>query len=297
MIDNTTNPSVSVVTPTFNRADLLSRCLEHLMTQTDKDFEWIIVDDGSTDGTDEKVKSFEADFPITYVKKTNGGKHTALNESHEYISGRFVVILDSDDYLIDSAVADIKDAWDRYESMPEIGIVLLLKGRAVDDPSCKGEVENVPIDIMRNKRIHYHSNDCCEVIRAEAFKEFPFPEFEGEKFLSEGALWNRVSFRYKGVYVNKVVYIADYLEGGLTKSGKPLRVHNPNGGMYTANLNMSSKNYLKRRIKNGLLYNCYGFFAEKSFMQASRECQSKGMMMITRAPGWLLYKMWKKKYY
>ena len=65
------------------------------------------------------------------------------------------------------------------------------------------------------------------------------------------------------IYINSVIYIAHYLEGGLSKSGRPLRIHNPNGGMYTANLNMNKKNYLDRRIKNGLLYTSYGFFADK----------------------------------
>lgn len=291
------SPILSVVTPTYNRAELLKRCFDSLCRQTDKDFEWVIVDDGSTDNTQEVIKSFTADFSIVRKVKENGGKHTALNRSHGYLNGKYVVILDSDDYLTDNAVEQIKAAWKQYEENPEIGIVTLLKGRSEDDPSCKAPDEHTPVDIMRYKRICIHSSDCCEVIRKELFQKYPFPVFPGERFVSEGALWNRVSFTHKCVYVNRVVYIADYLEGGLTKSGRAMRIRNPYGGMYTANLNMNRKNYFNRRIKNGLLYNCYGFFAGMTLAEIlTNDPQNRWFKAICMLPGYGLYLYWKKKY-
>lgn len=290
-------PTLTVLTPTYNRGELLKRCFDSLCRQTDKDFEWVIVDDGSTDNTQEVVRSFSADFPIVGVVKENGGKHTALNCAHGSVRGKYVVILDSDDYLTDTAVEQIKAAWERYENDPEIGIVTLLKGRSEDEPSCKAPDEHTPVDIMRYKRISIHSSDCCEVIRRELFEKYPFPVFPGEKFVSEGALWNRVSFTHKCVYVNQVVYIADYLEGGLTKSGRSMRIRNPYGGMYTANLNMHKKNFLDRRIKNGLLYTCYGFFAGLSAKEILvRDKGNIFIRLICMIPGYVLYGYWKKKH-
>lgn len=298
MEDN--NVTISIVTPTYNRERLISGCYESLCNQTVHDFEWIIVDDGSSDNTQEVVANFNSpDFPVIYVKKENGGKHTALNAAHKYIHGKYVCILDSDDYLINIAVEQMITAWGKYESNDEIGIVTLLKGASVDQPSCMAfpEDEGIPVDIMRYRRKYISSGDACEVIRSELFKKYPFPVFEGERFLSEGALWNRVSFTHKCVYINQVIYICDYLEGGLTKSGKHLRVHNPNGGMYTANLNMNKKNFLKIRIKNGLLFTCYGFFAKKSIPQMIKQCDSKLLMCLCFLAGYALYIYWKKKYY
>lgn len=288
---------ISIVTPVYNRGELLRRCFESLLAQTDKDFEWVIVDDGSTDDTKAVMASFRADFPITRLYKENGGKHTALNRSHANLNGRFVLILDSDDTLTETAVEKIKAAWAPYEDNGEIGIVTLLKGASEWEPNCTAADEHTPVDIMRYKRTCIRSSDCCEVIRKRLFQLYPFPVFPGERFLSEGALWNRVSFTHKCVYVNQVVYLCEYLEGGLTKSGRALRIRNPLGGMYTANLNMNRKNFFSRRVKNGLLYTCYGFFAGLSCRQIVTCDQDNRMLkVLCILPGWLLHCYWKYKH-
>lgn len=294
---NENKPLVSIVTPVYNRAELLKLCWESLSVQTDKDFEWIVVDDGSTDGSAEVIRGLpEAGFPVILVEKENGGKHTALNASHPYVHGTYVLILDSDDRLVDTAVHQIREGWTRFEGNKEIGIVTFLKGQSVDDPSCKAEDEGVPVDIMRYRRTIFHSSDCCEVIRAELFRKYPFPVFAGERFISEGPLWNRVSFTHKCVYINQVIYLAEYLEGGLTRSGRALRIRNPRGGMFMANLNMNKKNFMKRRIKYGLLYTAYGFFAKAGIREMIRQNDSKVLTALCIPAGWLLYRYWKKKY-
>lgn len=290
--------TLSIVTPVFNREELLKNCYQSLLDQTVLDFEWIIVDDGSTDGTLTVAESFSAPFEILVVKKANGGKHTALNASHPYLHGEYVLILDSDDTLIPAAVADVIAGWNKFKDNREIGIVTYLRGSDETHPLCKAfdEDEGKPVDIIRYHRNCIISNDACEVIRTELFKHYPFPEFEGEKFVAEGALWNRVGLTHKCVYINKVIYICDYLEGGLTKSGKTMRIHNPNGGMYVSNLGMCKKNILKSRIKNGLLYTCYGFFAKKSFAAMWKKSDSKVMMCFCFPFGFALYLFWKKYY-
>lgn len=290
-------PFLSVVTPVYNRAGLLKTCWESLAAQTDKDLEWIVVDDGSTDGSADLVKSLpDAGFPVILVEKENGGKHTALNASHPHIHGEYVLILDSDDRLVDTAVAQVRAGWQRFAGDQRIGIVTFLKGTAVDAPSCMADDEGVPVDIMRYQRRCFRSSDCCEVIRAALYTKYPFPVFEGERFLSEGALWNRVSFTHKCVYINSVIYLAEYLEGGLTRSGRGLRIRNPRGGMFTANLNMNRRNFMKRRIKNGLLYTCYGCFAGLTPGEMAAGCDSKLLMWLCLPAGWLLHCYWKRKH-
>ncbi len=289
---------LSIVTATYNRGSLLKRCYESLCMQTNRNFEWIIIDDGSIDDTEEIVSNFCNDFDIKYFKKKNGGKHTALNVSHSLIEGDYVLLLDSDDYLIETAVEKVLAGWEKYKENIMIGIVVFLKGNSINDPFCKArdEDEYKPVDIMRYKRVSLHSNDCCEVIRSDLFKKYRFPEFENEKFISEGALWNRVSFTHKCIYINEVIYIADYLEGGLTQSGRKLRINNPLGGMYTANLNMNKKNYLERRIKNGLLYTSYGCFAGKNLKEMIKMTDSKVLITMCYPFGVILYLVWKRKY-
>lgn len=286
-------PYLSIITPLYNRADLLSRCYDSLRRQSDFDFEWIIVDDGSTDEPEPIVKRFATDhFPITFLQKENGGKHTALNAAHPYIHGKFVLILDSDDFLTDTAVQQVKCAWCRFDATAEIGIVTFLKGPSETTPNCYAADEAIPVDIMRYKRTIVHSSDCCEVIRAELFTKYPFPVFENERFISECALWNRVSFTHKCVYINQVIYICEYLDGGLTKSGRALRIRNPLGGMFISDLRMDQKNYFTQRIKYGLLYTCYGLFARKNPRKMASMCRSRLLMWLCLPFGWLLYRHW-----
>lgn len=289
-------PFLSVITPTYNRAELLPSCFDSLSCQTDPDLEWIVVDDGSTDDTGAVVRSFRAGFPIRYHRKGNGGKHTALNDAHPYVHGRYVLILDSDDRLIPSAVEQIRSAWMRYQDDPDIGIVTFLKGTSEDKPTCMAPEEGVPVDIMRYRRKCFYSSDCCEVIRSELFLRHPFPVFEGESFVSTGALWSCVSFTHRCVYVNRVVYLCEYRTDGLTMAGRSLRIRNPHGGMYTANLNMHSKNFLYRRVKNGLLFTCYGFFAGELPREMLRHCNWKALAGFCMPFGWLLYHYWKRRF-
>lgn len=295
MKDNTV--LLTILTPTYNRAKLLPACFQSLCSQTSFDFEWLIVDDGSTDNTETVVAGFQTEqFPIQYIKKLNGGKHTALNTAHPYIRGRYVLILDSDDTLTTDAVAQAKAAWERWDSAPEVGIVTFLRGDSIEEPKCTVADWETPVDVMCYPRNCIHSNDCCEVIRTELFLKYPFPVFPGERFLAEGALWGRVSYDCKCVYVNRVIYICEYLDGGLTKAGRTMRIRNPQGGMYHANVYMAKKNSLKKRIKNGLLYTCYGFFAGKSLREMAAGCQAKALMWLCLPFGWLLYRVWKHQY-
>jgi glycosyltransferase involved in cell wall biosynthesis len=288
---------LSIVTPAYNRGHLLQRCCNSLTAQTDTDFEWIIIDDGSTDDTEAVVKSFpETYFPVTYVKKENGGKHTALNASHWYIHGRYVLILDSDDMLTPDAVERVRAQWDRYADNEDVGIVTFLKGCSPDEPNCIVRDWNTPVDILSYERIPVKSTDCCEVIRAELFRKFPFPVFTGEKFVAECALWNRVAQTHKCVYINRVIYICEYLEDGLTSAGRAMRIKNPNGGMFTSNLRMVRKNSFKMRVKYGMLYTCYGFFAKKTVREMKKDCCAKALMYMCLPFGWALYIMWKKRY-
>lgn len=115
-------PSLTIITPTYNRKDHLPMLYESLCRQTCQDFQWLVIDDGSTDGTDAWFALLpNTTFLKEYQKKENGGKHTALNYSHPYIKGKWMTIVDSDDFLKDDAVEVIIDKWKQYEDDQTIG--------------------------------------------------------------------------------------------------------------------------------------------------------------------------------
>lgn len=290
---------LTILTPVYNRAKLLKNCYASLLAQTCFDFEWVVVNDGSTDGTGALMRELiaaEQPFPIQYIEKENGGKHTALNAAHPYIHGKYVLILDSDDTLTEDAVEQALQAWSAWEKSPEIGLVILLRGKDREHPLCYAEAENTPVDIMSYPRVCPISGDACEVIRTELLRQYPFPVFPGERFIGEGALWGRLSFTHKCVYVNRVICICEYLEGGLTDAGRAMRIRNPRGGMFHANIYMARKNGLKTQIKNGLLYTAYGCFAGLSPRQMAAQSDHKALVRLCLPWGWLLYHIWKKKY-
>lgn len=286
---------LTIITPTFNRARTLPRCFESLQKQTNKNFEWIVVDDGSTDDSAGVIEAFDSDaFSITRLRKENGGKHTALNAAHPFVHGEYVLILDSDDYLTETAVDSILKSWNCYVLQEEIGMLIFLKGTDPASPVCTVNDYEKPVDVLRYRRKPIHGNDCCEVVRADLFLKYPFPVFSGETFIAECALWNRVGKTHQCVYINSVVYICEYLEDGLTKSGRILRIRNPRGGMFTSNLRMDQKNYCSQRIKYGILFACYGYFAG---MQGKDildwDDSNRGMKTVCLLPGFVLYLFWR----
>ena len=290
---------LSIITPVYNRADLLKECYKSLCAQTDYSFEWIIVDDGSTDKTEETALSFTGNdlFCVKYLKKENGGKHTALNYAHPYINGNYVLMLDSDDTLTAQAVEKVKAGCSFYDENDQIGMLIWLKGKSEDSPNCYVKEENKIVDFRNYPRIICESLDCCEVIRSSLFLAYPFPVFPNERFISEGALWNRAAQVSKCVYFNEVIYLCYYHEGGLTKSGKPLRIRNPYGGMYTSFLRMDKHQRIKERVKAAILYDCYGYFTgRKASGIMNYEKGHSFMKLMFMLPGYLLYKNWDNKY-
>ncbi len=290
---------LTIITPTYNRAYLLDRCFASLKAQTDKDFEWIIVDDGSMDNTAAVVNKFiqeRPDFPIIFHRKEHGGKHTALNASHPYIHGQYVLVLDSDDYLTETAVSQVRVGWQRFACNKEIGFLVFLKGISKNEPLCRAEDEYVPVDHFLYKTTNYISGDCCEICRASLFRRYLFPVFEKEIYVGEGALWSFISEEHKCIYINQIIYIAEYLPDGLSAVGKKLLLHSPRGTMYNANVKMAKREKFKKRLYDGMRFACYGFVAKLSVREILSRTDYKGLVLLGMPAGWIVYQYYKIKY-
>lgn len=292
-------PKLTIITATYNRSEYLSECWKSLRNQTCKDFQWLIVDDGSTDNTDLVVAGFQNDEPdmcIDYVYKVNGGKHTALNKSHDYIKGQYVVILDSDDRFTSDAVEQILREWEKYHNCTEVGQIIFLKGYSETNPICYVEHENMPLNTLKEPRIGKNGRDCCDTFRTSLFVKHPFPEFEGERFIGEGSSFLFIELESKGVYINKVIYLCNYLEDGLTKAGRKMRIMNPQGGRFNSRIYMDKHLPLKTRIRKGFLYVCYSKFAHTGFCRMVKENENKLLTLLSYIPGSILYYYWNKKF-
>ena len=192
----------TIFTPTFNRAALLPRLYESLCRQTFRDFEWVIVDDGSTDNTAAVVDGFRGKenlFPIRYFRKVNGGKHTAINYGVQKASGELFLILDSDDELPMDSLNKIAEAWQSVTSLPAkgkqiggiCGYMAHRDGTVIGHPTINGVADSIEL-----RYIYGVTGDMCEVFRTMVLREFPFPEIQGEKFCPEVLVWNRIATQY-----------------------------------------------------------------------------------------------------
>lgn len=233
------NYEFTVFTPTYNRAYIIETLYASLKRQTFRNFEWLVVDDGSSDNTEELFVRIqqEADFSVRYLKIKNGGKHRAINVGVQNAKGRLFFIADSDDYLMDDALERIINA---ERAIPQDGKASYSGVRALrahpDGTVIGTKFSETPyLDITQLEEAKLGvSGDKCEAFYTEVLKKFPFPEFEGENFLTECVVWDKMAASgYRNRCINEAVYVCDYLPDGLTASVHERHRRNPKGtGLY-----------------------------------------------------------------
>ncbi|MGL4404019.1 MAG: glycosyltransferase family A protein [Fusobacteriaceae bacterium] len=245
---------ITVFTPTYNRAYTLERLYRSLLSQSDKNFEWIVVDDGSTDGTEEIVKKYieERKLEIIYHKKNNGGKMSAINTGVQLAQGELFFIVDSDDYLEDNAIEQIEEY---FRELPKnfAGMVFRKKNMGGRDFGNfpKEIIDSDPVEIFYRKGV---LGDKAEVIKTEIMRNYPFPHYGGEKFIPEGLIWNRMGRKYKFRYVDRVIYNFEYIEDGYTSNFYKIMRENPRGMRLYYGEVLHENIPLKNKIKFFLRY-------------------------------------------
>ena len=212
MSDPSSAPLFTVFTATFNRANTLPRVHASLAQQTFRDFEWLIVDDGSTDGTRELVETWlaEPEFSIRYAHKPNGGKHTAWNTGVDLARGQLFLSLDSDDACTPDALQVFHDAWQSIDPRRReafTGVCSLAM-----DPNGDVVGDSFPQDVFDSDsntlRFKYHPRgDKWGFHRIDVAREFRFPEYEGLRFVPESIVWGRIANHYQERFINKALLV------------------------------------------------------------------------------------------
>ena len=222
---------ITVFTPTFNRGYIIENLYKSLQRQSYKNFQWIVIDDGSEDDTEKLFEKWMSEnnlFDITYKKVKNGGKHRAINIATEIAEGELFFIVDSDDYLTDYALEKVIKWEATIKNKNEFAGVAGVKGYSINSRvgnTFKGEYIDAT-SLERNK--NNITGDKAEVFYLDILKKYKFPEFEGEKFVTEKVVWNQIAYDgYKIRWFNEIIYICDYLEDGLTKSMSRIELENP----------------------------------------------------------------------
>lgn len=275
---------VSILTPTFNRGYILPKLYESLKSQTNNNFEWVIVDDGSIDDTKSIVKKWinEKKIEIRYFYQNNGGKHRALNQGLSHINNDLVFIVDSDDTIVDTAIDRILFYYDKYKDEKDICGFSFLRG--FPDGSVNGdyfksnEYKSSYIECRLNDKIN---GDKSEVYFTKILKLYPFLEVENERFLFEDYVWVQIANKYKMIHINEIIYIGNYLNDGLTHNIMRAKLSSPIG-MSKRGLVLCSKNCnFITRIKGMMHYISYGIYSGISLIQLLSDCEYKFLFFLS----------------
>ena len=281
--------TLTVFTPTYNRAYVLKQCYDSLCRQTCKDFVWLIIDDGSSDNTKEIVEKWMANdngFEIRYVYKKNGGMHTGHNKAYELIDTELNVCIDSDDFMPDDAVELIVNFWKENKDSSYSGILAL-------DVYKNGQVIGKELPNKKSTTLSgYYQNggqgDKKLIYRTEIINKYPpYPEFEEEKFVPLDYKYLLADQDYELLIMNKPVCVVEYMEDGSSKNMLRQYYKNPRGFAFMRKVHMKYDKEFLKKFKTCVHYVSSSFISKnKGFI---KESPKKGMTVLAIPFGFVLY--------
>lgn len=211
---------ITVFTPTYNRVHLLQRVYDSLIMQDYKDFEWLVIDDGSSDDTKSVIMDLinEGKIIIRYYYKKNGGKHSAINFGVEKANSNIFFLLDSDDVLTPNSLSFIIQNWRKVTSNSFCGIIGLSKdfgGNIIGDYFLEDEWVISFADVYLKYKLRGDKSVC---FKTDVLKQYPFPEDNNVRFVFEAVVWHEMAKKYNVLALNQVLQEKEYLQEGLTDS-------------------------------------------------------------------------------
>lgn len=238
--------NITIFTPTYNRAYVLDRLYKSLVEQSCHHFEWLIIDDGSTDNTEALIREWlkiDNKFKIRYYKTENGGKQRAINKAVTLARYDYFFCVDSDDQLVKNAVEQII-SWIPSIHNNEVfaaisGLKRVLGGKIVVNPKFNNKEY---IDCTNLDRIKYNlTGDCAEIYKTKILKKYPFKVWEGETFTPECIVWDAIAIDgYKVRWYNSYIYECEYLTDGLSNGGYSLYAKNLMGCAMANNIKLKT---------------------------------------------------------
>lgn len=287
---------ITVFTPTYNRKEELKRLYKSLLEQEYKDFEWVIVDDGSTDDTEELVKEFISEnlIKINYFKQKNQGKSLAHNKGVELAKGDYFVGIDSDCFFTPDALTIVSEYVEKIKDRKDIcGLGFLnYKMNTTEFIGTKfpeDDFEETYYNIYNKYNI---TGDKELTFKTNIIREFPFPKIENEKFVPESLIFNRISKKYKFLFVNKAIINVDYSDEGYSNNYFELMKKNPRANM----LYYKELYEFNKSLYNVAAYNMYAMYSKYGFISTIKEHPSKIKALIMYIPAYIKY-LQKNKYF
>ncbi len=291
-----TNKPLTIFTPAYNRAHTLPRTYASLLAQKSRDFVWLIIDDGSTDGTEDLARGWmnsDNGFEIRYIRKENGGMHTAHNTAYENIDTELNVCIDSDDALAENAVEIILSEWKRVKSTGVAGLIGLdadFSGNIIGTRFPDGVTETTLSGFYASGG----SGDKKLVYRTDIITSVPpYPVFDGEKYVALAYKYLLVDQKYKMAAINRVLCSVEYQPDGSSNSMWRQYLANPRGFAFWRKVCMTYPT-----SRNRLFVDCV-HYCSSSVIAKNRnyikESPRKFLTVLCTPAGWLLTGLIKRK--
>lgn len=261
---------LTIFTPAYNRAHTIRRTYESLCRQTCKDFEWLVIDDGSSDDTGELVQSWinASDFPIRYIYQDNQGMHGAHNTAYRNINTELNTCIDSDDYMPDNAIETILSFWELHKNENYAGIVGL-------DGRLDGSIIGTKFNTKETTLTEFYANggkgDKKLVYRTDVITRYPeYPLFDGERYVGLAYKYMLIDQDYKLLTLNKPLVVVEYQADGSSNSMFRQYWNNPKGFAFFRKTEMVLAPSLKRRFVSCIHYVSSSIIAKnRSFLKES----------------------------
>jgi glycosyltransferase involved in cell wall biosynthesis len=290
----------TVFTPTFNRAETLYRPYESLRAQTISNFEWLIVDDGSTDRTAGLVREWQgtAKFPIRYFQQANRGKHVAFNRAVREANGELLVQLDSDDACVHNALERFDAIWRAIPQSRQgrfAGIWCLCldhTGRLTGTPFPRDGMDTTAPEVYYRYRVTGEKWFCY---RTEVLRQFPFPELPGFTHIPEAIVWSRMTRNYLIRCVNEALRIYWTVGPSITRSAMSQTSIEACRLQHLTVLNEYTPWFVDAPLlflKSGVHYSRFCFHSHKRVRSQVGDVHSwigKGVLLLTMPGGYLAY--------
>lgn len=284
---------ITIFTPAYNRKKELNVLYKSLLLQDYNDFEWVIVDDGSVDDTENLILDLknENKMNIVYFKQENKGKSKAVNQGIKLAKGDLFLCIDSDDYFLPNVLSMINKEYENIKNDDSIAGLGFLhyKVNTEEVIGTKFPNENMVDTYFNIYNLYKVKGDKQLMFKTKIMKEFLFPEIEGEKFVPEALVFNRISQKYKMKFINKAIVYKDYLESGYSNNYFKLAKKNPKGQV----LYYKELYELQPTLYNVAAYNMYSIFAKNGMIQTIKDHPSKLKSLLMYLPA--LYKAKTKK--
>lgn len=286
---------LTIFTPTYNRAYILPELYHSLCKEPSDNFIWLVVDDGSTDNTQELVENWQREnrIEIVYYKQENGGKMRAHNKGVELCTTPLFFCIDSDDQIAPGAIGKILETHQALRDDESLGGIAAK--RLIINKLASKDLPDIKRCTLHNIYASGFKGDTSLVFKTDVLREFPFPEIEGEKFVTEGYVYDQIDQKYELLILNEYLMRCEYQEDGYTFNADSLYLKYPKGwALYFSQYYKFYAKSMRDRIKYMGYYVSMCLIAKTPFLQVLKDAPSLFICIISIPAGIKFFNRFKR---